>query len=74
VKNVENLLVAGKGISTDNTTVKRFIVSTMVTGQAAGVAAALCAKKNITPRELEKNVSELQKILVQQGAILFGTH
>jgi hypothetical protein len=58
----------------DNTTVKRFIVSTMVTGQTAGVAAALCAKKNITPRELEKDVSDLKKILVQQGAILYGTH
>jgi len=46
----------------------------MVTGQAAGVAAALCAKQNITPRELEKDVSELQKILVKQGAILHGTH
>ena len=74
VKNVENLLVAGKPISTDNTTVKRFIVSTMVTGQAAGVAAALCAKMGVTPRGLEKDVSKLQEILVKQGAILFGTH
>jgi hypothetical protein len=46
----------------------------MGTGQAAGVAAALCAKKNITPRELEKDVSKLQEILSQQGAILYGTH
>ena len=74
VKNVENLLVAGKAISTDNTTVKRFIVSTMVTGQAAGVAAALCAKMGVTPRELEKDVSKLQEMLLKQGAILHGTH
>ena len=73
-KDIENLLVAGKPVSTDNTTYKRFIVSTMVTGQAAGVAAALCAKKGITPRKLEEDVSALQEILVQQGAILFGTH
>jgi hypothetical protein len=73
-KNVENLLVAGKPISTDRDAYQRFLQQTMVTGQAAGVAAALCAKKNITPRELEKDVSELQKILVQQGAILYGTH
>jgi hypothetical protein len=45
-----------------------------VTGQAAGVAAALCAKKGITPRALEKDVSELQEILVKQGVILYGTH
>jgi len=41
--------------------------------QAAGVAAALCVKKGITPRKLEGDVSELQKILVKQGAILYGT-
>jgi hypothetical protein len=72
--NVENLLVAGKAISTDRDAYHRFLQQTMVTGQAAGVAAALCAKQNITPRELEKDVSKLQEILLQQGAILFGTH
>jgi len=46
----------------------------MVTGQAAGVAAAVCARKGITPRQLEQDVSELQAILVKQGAILHGTH
>ena len=73
-KDVENLLVAGKPISTDRDAYHRFLQQTMVTWQAAGVAAALCAKKAITPRELEKDVSELQKILVKQGAILHGTH
>ncbi len=73
-KNVENLLVAGKAISTDRDAYHRFLQQTMVTGQAAGVAAALCAKKAITPRELEKDVSALQEILVKQGAILYGTH
>jgi hypothetical protein len=71
---IEGLLVAGKPICTDETTYKRFIVSTMVTGQAAGVAAAVCAKKGITPRELEKDVKEVQDILVKQGAILYGTN
>ena len=45
----------------------------MVTGQAAGVAAALCVKHGITPREMEKDVSELQKTLESQGAIIFKT-
>ena len=71
---VETLLVAGKAISTDRDAYHRFLQQTMVTGQAAGVAAALCAKQNITPRELEKDVSELQKILQEQGAILYGTY
>ena len=43
----------------------------MVTGQAAGTAAGLCIKKGITPRQLEADVSELQEMLVAQGAILF---
>jgi hypothetical protein len=73
-KRVESLLVAGKMISTDRDAYHRFLQQTMVTGQAAGVAAVLCAKQGITPRELEKDVSELQRILQQQGAILFGTH
>ncbi len=73
-KDVENLLVAGKAISTERAAYHRFLQQTMVTGQAAGVAAALCARKNITPRQLEEDVSELQDILLKQGAILFGTH
>ncbi len=48
----------------------RFVQQTMVTGQAAGVAAALCVKHSKTPRELETDVSELQKILLEQGASL----
>jgi hypothetical protein len=73
-KNIENLLVAGKAISTERDPYHRFLQQTMVTGQAAGAAAALCTKQNMTPRELEKDVSKLQEVLVKQGAILFGTH
>lgn len=71
---IDNLLVAGKAISTDRDSYARFLQLTMVTGQAAGVAAAVCARKGITPRQLEQDVSELQDILLQQGAILYGTH
>jgi hypothetical protein len=73
-REVENLLVAGKAISTDRDAYHRFLQQTMVTGQAAGAAAALCVKQNITPRQLEKNVSKLQEILLKQGVILYGTH
>jgi hypothetical protein len=71
---VENLLVAGKPISTDRDAYQRFLMQTMVTGQAAGVAAALSVKTGITPRQLEKDVKKLQEVLLQQGAILYGTH
>ncbi len=69
-KKIENLLVAGKCISADRAAYMRYVQQTMITGQAAGVAAALCARDGKTPRELEKDVSELQKILLEQGAIL----
>jgi hypothetical protein len=67
---VENLLAAGKCVSADSDVYLRYIQQTMVTGQAAGVAAALCARDGKTPRELESDVSELQRILEEQGAIL----
>ena len=73
-KKIENLLVAGKAVSTDRASYLRFLQITMVTGQAAGVAAGVCARKGITPRQLEDDVSELQEILQKQGAILYGTH
>jgi len=71
---IDNLLVGGKAISTDRDSYARFLQETMVTGQAAGVAAAICARKGITPRQLEQDVTELQQILMKQGAILYGTH
>lgn len=73
-KDIENLLVAGKAVSTKREAYQRFLMQTMVSGQAAGVAAALCARDDITPRMLESDVTELQRILVEQGAILTGTH
>ena len=73
-REIENLLVAGKAVSAHREAYQRFLMQTMVTGQAAGVAAALCARKKITPRMLESDVSELQRMLVAQGAILTGTH
>ena len=71
---VENMLVAGKHVSTDRDAYLRYLHQTMVTGQAAGAAAALCVKNGISPREMEKDVSELQKVLKEQGAIIDGTH
>ncbi|MEM3703600.1 MAG: FAD-dependent oxidoreductase [Candidatus Bathyarchaeia archaeon] len=70
-KNVENLLLAGKCISVSEDFKRDCLPENMATGQAAGVAAAICAKKNITPRQLEQDVSVLQKILQQQGVILY---
>ncbi|MDR3225137.1 MAG: FAD-dependent oxidoreductase [Clostridiales Family XIII bacterium] len=68
---IDNLLAAGKCVSADSDVYLRYIQQTMITGQAAGVAAAICARTGKTPRELESDVSELQKILQEQGAILY---
>jgi hypothetical protein len=72
-KNVENMIMTGKLMSVSEDFKRDCLPENMATGQAAGIAAALCAKKGITPRQLEQDVSELQDILVSQGAILFGT-
>ena len=44
------------------------IQSTIVCSEAAGTAAALCVKNDVTPRNL--NVSELQDALRQQDVVL----
>ena len=40
----------------------------MLVGQAAGVAAALAAKENLTPRQVD--VPTVQKLLADMGADL----
>lgn len=69
-KNIEYLLAAGKCVSTDRPSYLRYLHQTMVTGQAAGAAAALAVKKGVAPRALEKDIKELQELLVAQGVIL----
>ncbi|CAN5384370.1 FAD-dependent oxidoreductase [soil metagenome] len=68
-KGVENLLVAGKPISTTHRAhgSTRVPGTSLATGQAAGAAAALAARYNITPRKIE--ISELRDLLKSQGAI-----
>ena len=40
----------------------------MVTGQAAGTAAAMCIKEDVNPNDLDTD--ELRNILASQGVIL----
>jgi len=71
-KGIDNLLVAGRCISTDaeSQVVTREIGPCMAMGQAVGSAAALSVKKGRTPRSLIENVSLLQDVLVNQGVNL----
>lgn len=67
---IDNLLVAGKPISTTHRAhgSTRVPGTSLATGHAAGVAAALCAQLGVTPRGL--NVPLLRERLRAQGAIV----
>jgi hypothetical protein len=67
---VENLLVAGRPISAthEGAASARVIPPCYATGQAAGTAAALCAREGILPRALDG--PRLRALLRKQGAIV----
>ncbi len=69
-KKIENLLVAGRMITSDWTAhmSTRNVVSCMAQGQAVGTAAALCSKLDISPGKL--NVKTLQETLIKDGVYL----
>jgi hypothetical protein len=69
-KGLENILVAGRCISgtRDANSALRVSANCMAFGQAAGVAAAMAVKGQITPRQID--VKELQKTLRAQGVAL----
>lgn len=66
-RKVDNLLVGGRCISTTHEAQGpiRNIPPCMVTGQAAGVAAALAMKRGVKPRELDHK--EVREALIGQG-------
>jgi FAD dependent oxidoreductase len=69
-KNTERLLVAGRCISGTHEAHSSYRVMpiVMATGQAAGVCAALAAKRTSTPRNVP--VEAVQRELLRQGASL----
>jgi ribulose 1,5-bisphosphate synthetase/thiazole synthase len=64
---VENLLVAGRCVAGDRIShaATRQMMCCSVTGQGAGIAAAVSLKDNVTCREV--NISKVQKVLKKQG-------
>lgn len=68
---LENILTCGRCISGTHRAHASYRVMgvCLATGQAAGIAAALAAKENITPRKL--NVKQLQTALTEAGAVLW---
>ena len=67
---LDNLLIAGRPISTDRGAhgAIRFMPPCMAIGEAAGVAAALSVRHDVSLREVD--IAELQDNLRKQGAIL----
>ena len=69
-RNVRNLIMAGRNISASHLafTSARVMATCAVIGQAAGTAAAQCAREGVTPRELagdRKQVFALQQRLLR---------
>lgn len=69
-KRIDDLLVAGRPVSTDFKAHGsiRVMPYCMATGQAAGTAAALSIEAGVTPRRLD--VDQLRKVLRRQQVIL----
>ena len=67
---IDNLFAAGRNISAEGDTweVTRVIPPAAMTGQAAGLAAMMVAKENVSAKDLK--VGKLQKALVEDGIIL----
>lgn len=61
-KNIGNLMMAGRNISATHVafTSTRVMATCAVIGQAAGTAAAVCAKEKLRPRELVKDRNRLR--------------
>lgn len=69
-KKLDGLLTAGRSISVDAKLIDamRVIAPCLVTGHAAGAAAALSVQGNCKPRDVD--IPKLQKLLLSQGAFL----
>jgi hypothetical protein len=67
---IKNLLVAGRTISPNNVAfaATRNTVPSMITGQAAGIAASISVLTECSPRDIDVKI--LQEKLVENNALL----
>ncbi|MBI4910634.1 MAG: FAD-dependent oxidoreductase [Acidobacteria bacterium] len=74
-RNVNNLMMAGRPISTSYVAFSstRVLRTGAIVGQGVGAAAALCRKNNCTPRELvQQHAPQLRRTLLRQDCYLPG--
>jgi len=74
-KNIKNLMFAGRNISVTHSALSstRVMATCGLLGQAAGVAAMLCVKNDVMPRDVYENkplLENLQQILMDQDCFL----
>lgn len=69
-KSVDGLFLAGRNISMEQAPWQsaRSMAPNMAIAQAAGTAAAICAKEEVQPRQMD--VKRLQRVLKSQGAVV----
>lgn len=76
-RNIRNLMMAGRNISATHAafTSTRVMATCAVIGQAAGTAAAVCARNGMTPRTLahdKHRLAELQQLLLRDDQTIPG--
>lgn len=67
---VDGLVLTGRTISVDSTVfgAARVMGPIIATGEAAGIAAAICVKRNISPANVP--VADIRAVLIKNGAVL----
>ena len=73
-RNIGNLFVGGRNISATHMAFSstRVMATCGVIGQAIGTAAAMITRMQITPRELNQHIQDLQYQLIKDDCYLFG--
>lgn len=73
-KNIKNLMMAGRNISASKLAMAstRIIGCCAIGGQAVGIAASLCTKYGVNPRELMPRMKELQQAILKDDGFLPG--
>jgi hypothetical protein len=73
-RNITNLFLAGRIISASHVAFgsTRVMATCAHSGQAAGMAAALCARHGLKPRDLLSRMDELQRELLRAGQYIPG--
>ncbi|MFR9651977.1 MAG: FAD-dependent oxidoreductase [Rikenellaceae bacterium] len=70
-RNIDNMFLCGRNISATHVAhaSSRVMCTAAHGGQAVGVAAALCAKNNLLPRDYisEDRVKDIQRVLISKG-------